>query len=304
LAAAHAGLPGFEPRFIDLPNEPGRSIILLGSVSGEPAQVFVSGDGQLLGSRENEQLRFGRRHLMDTLYALHVDLMLGGVGVWFIGLIALAWILDHIVAAALAVPRLSKWREALAVHGKVGSLRRLFDLHRAPGLWVLPITLVIAVSGFCLSWYDESRALVGAFSTLSIRLHEEFPDIQRPPTSLSVEDALLAARRHGTGPADSVLILDHKSAYGIRSFDERDIDPYGRLWTYISMSDGRLLGQRHDLGESAGDAFFAWQYPLHSGKAFGLVGRLLIAGAGIGTMVLCVTGVILWWRRRRVLTGG
>jgi uncharacterized iron-regulated membrane protein len=84
----------------------------------------------------------------------------------------------------------------------------------------------------------------------------------------------------------------------VRSFDARDIDDLGRLWTYVSMVDGRVLGQRHDNGSSAGDTFFAWQYPLHSGRAFGLPGQALVSAAGIGTTLLCVTGVWLWWRRR------
>ena len=299
VAAARDGIVGFSPRFIDLPNVPGRSIIILGSIDGEPAQAFVSPGGELLGWREGERLSLHRRHLMDMLYALHVELMMGGIGAWFIGLVALGWILDHIVAAMLSLPRLSKWRDALAIRGKRGSLRRLFDLHRAPGLWLLPATLVLAVSGFCLSWYDESRALVGTVSALSQRLHEDFPEVTPPPNSVGIDAAILEAQRHGAGTVDSLLIIERGATYGIRSFDERDIDSLGRLWTYISMQDRRLLGQRHDNGASAGDTFFAWQYPLHSGKAFGIAGRLAVFAAGIGTLALCVTGLALWWRRRR-----
>lgn len=267
-------------------------------MGGEPAQAFVSTRGELLGWRAGEQISLSPRHLMDMLYSLHVDLMLGETGVWIIGFIALAWILDHIAAAVLSVPRFTKWREALTIHGKRGSLRRLFDLHRAPGLWLLPVTLVIAVSGFCLSWHEESRAVAGTMSPLSHRLHEDFPDVSPPAHPLSLDEALQVARRHGAGSIDSVLILEREAAYGVRSFDERDIDSYGRLWTYVSMRDGSLLGQRHDNGESAGDLFFAWQYPLHSGKAFGIPGRLVVFFAGVGTLALCVTGLLLWWRRR------
>lgn len=274
---------------------------MLGSVTdGEhagPVQAFVSGNGELLGWRRGEQLSLAPRHLMDTLYALHVNLMLDEVGAWFLGLVALAWILDHIAAAVLAVPRVARWREAFTVQGRRGSLRRLFDLHRAPGLWSLPFTLVLAVSGFCLSWHEESRAIVGVVSPVSHRLHEDFSVVE-PARKIPLSTALYNAQLNGAGRIDSVLILERNGAYGVRSFDARDIDPYGRLWTYIAMDDGRLLGQRHDNGESAGDAFFAWQYPLHSGKAFGLPGRLAIFGAGLATLTLCITGVRLWWRRR------
>jgi len=49
---------------------------------------------------------------MDSLYALHMDLMLGPAMAWFLGLIALLWTLDHIPALMLAVPRLAALRSA------------------------------------------------------------------------------------------------------------------------------------------------------------------------------------------------
>lgn len=63
------------------------------------------------------------------------------------------------------------------------------------------------------------------------------------------------------------------------------------------MEGGQVREQRHDLG--AGDVFFAWQYPLHSGKGLGLAGRLLVLAGGLSTAMLCLTGLWLWWKRRR-----
>ena len=65
------------------------------------------------------------------------------------------------------------------------------------------------------------------------------------------------------------------------------------------MAVGRAAGPPHDNGTTAGDEFFAWQYPLHSGKAFGLIGRLLVLLGGVVTLWLCLSGIKLWWRRRR-----
>lgn len=68
---------------------------------------------------------------------------------------------------------------------------------------------------------------------------------------------------------------------------------------YVAMEDGRILGQRHDTGDSAGDTFFAWQYALHPGRAFGPAGQALVILGGIATISACVTGFLLWWRRRK-----
>lgn len=99
----------------------------------------------------------------------------------------------------------------------------------------------------------------------------------------------------------SVRLFPDHGVYAVRTFDLRDRDDQGRLWHYIDMDDGRVVGVRHDNGTSAGDQFFAWQYPLHSGKAFGLTGRLLVLLGGAVTLWLCLSGLKLWRRRRRPL---
>lgn len=303
--AEAAKAPGLTPRFVDLPNRPGETILMLGTIAGaddqaRPAQVFADPrDGTVLGWRYSGVLAIDRRHIMDLVYGLHIDLMLGEAMAWFLGLVALLWSIDHVVSAILAFPSLAKWRESFAVRGRKGSLKRLFDLHRAPGVWLLPVTMTLAVSGVALTWHEESRAVVRLVSPVSERLHEEMPVVDPAPPRVGLEAAIALVEGRVGRRADSVLLLPRQGLYGVRSFDDRDIDGMGRLWTYVSMADGSIAGQRHDNGESAGDAFFAWQYPLHSGKGLGIVGRWLVFFAGIGSASLCVTGVWLWWRRLR-----
>src|SRR5690606_38462952 len=114
-----------------------------------------------------------------------------------------------------------------------------------------------------------------------------------------LNQAIDIVRTRVDGGIDRILVIPRKEAWGVRSFDPRDVDDFGRLWTYVSMKDGAILGQRHDNGSSAADTFFVWQYPLHSGRVFGLAGKAVVSIAGIGTTILCATGVWLWWRRRR-----
>ena len=41
------------------------------------------------------------------------------------------------------------------------------------------------------------------------------------------------------------------------------------------------------------------QFPLHSGRIVGLFGRILISIMGLVVAALSVTGVVIWWRKRR-----
>lgn len=75
-------LPGFAPNLIELPGHPGDSLWLMGRapINGEPRSVQVFADprdGSVLGWRESGALVLDRRHAMDVLYGLHMDLLAG-----------------------------------------------------------------------------------------------------------------------------------------------------------------------------------------------------------------------------------
>lgn len=304
VARAQAALPGFSPSNILMPSHPRGTIWMLGRApigEGRPraVQIFADPrDGRTLGWRESGKLALDRRHVMDILYGLHVDLLAGEGMTWFFGLVSLAWLIDHLIALWLAVPLLAKWRSAFAVAGRPGSLRRLFDWHRAPGMWGWPVTFVLALTGVTLAWPGNSRVAVSIASPVSERLHEHWPDVI-PPERVIGLDRAIAAVTGDRADVHSVRILPDHAAYAVRTFDPRDPDYQGRLWTYVAMADARILGQRHDNGSSAGDGFFAWQYPLHSGQALGEPGRWIVFVSGFLTSALVITGWMLWLRRRR-----
>jgi len=304
--AAERALPGFAPNMFELPGHAGDSLWMMGRapVDGapRPIQVFADPrDGSILGWRESGAIKFDRRHAMDIVYGLHIDLLAGPWMMWFFGLVSLLWVIDHVVAVALSFPKGMHWLRAFRTGGRRGSLKRLFDSHRAWGLWFLPVTLVLAVTGVTLAWPDDSREAVALVSPVTGRLHESMADVPEIPPAIDVDIAIGRVVGKSGEPVHSVRLFPDHGVYAVRTFDARDRDDQGRLWTYVAMDDGRIVGTRHDNGVTAGDQFFAWQYPLHSGKAFGLAGRLLILAGGVVTLWLCLSGLKLWWRRQRQL---
>lgn len=301
---AERALPGFEPNMIELPGDAGDSLWMMGRApfggAPRPIQVFADPrDGSILGWRESGAIKFDRRHAMDIVYGLHIDLLAGPWMTWFFGLVSLLWVIDHGIAAALSFPKGMHWLRAFRTGGRRGSLKRLFDSHRAWGLWFLPVTLVLAVTGVTLAWPDDSREAVGLVSPITGRLHESMADVPETAPAIDIDAAMARIVGDKRGRVHSVRIFPDHGVYAVRTFDARDRDDQGRLWHYVAMDDGRVTGTRHDNGTTAGDEFFAWQYPLHSGKAFGLAGRLLVLGGGVVTLWLCLSGIRLWWRRRR-----
>lgn len=305
IAEAQRALPDFAPNMIELPHNPNDSLWMMGPAlvdgSMRSVQIFVDPrDGSVLGWRESRATDSDRRHAMNIVYGIHTDLLAGPWMTWFFGLISLLWVIDQGIAAALSFPKGMHWLRAPRARGRPGSLKRLFDTHRARGLWFLPVTLVVAVTGVTLAWPDGSREVVGLISPITGRLHESMADVAEGGAPEIGIDAAIA-RIIGNTPqrVHSVRIFRDHGVYAVRTFDARDRDDQGRLWHYVAVDDGRIVGRRHDNGTTAGDQFSAWQYPLHSGKAFGLIGRWFVLLGGAVTLWLCLSGMKLWWCRRR-----
>jgi uncharacterized iron-regulated membrane protein len=85
--------------------------------------------------------------------------------------------------------------------------------------------------------------------------------------------------------------------YGVRFFhpgDDHGAAGVGPAILYYDGVDGRSLGARVPWVGTAADIFLQAQFPVHSGRILGLPGRILVSFMGFVTMVLSVTGVVIW----------
>lgn len=62
----------------------------------------------------------------------------------------------------------------------------------------------------------------------------------------------------------------------------------------------RVVENQEVPGQSTqGQQFHLLQPAIHGGRFLGLPGRILIAILGLAIALLSVTGVVIWWRKRR-----
>lgn len=283
-------------------------------------EIFVDPvDGRVLGGREWGVFAADRAHLLPFLYKAHYTLYAGKIGEWFMGVVALIWALDCFVGFYLTLPRAGtarrgwwqRWREAWRIKRGASAVRFNFDLHRAGGLWLWIVLFALAFTGVYFNLKNELfRPAVNAFSPLSEEAAVELKTVPQAqqPLRLSFADAI--ARGY---ELRSATARDWQLSYVGRQPEAPGIyrvrfAEYGRgdvSWRfryenlYIDGATGALLKTvAYDQG-SAGDRFILWQYPLHSGFVFGFWGRVLIAVAGVAAVVLSITGVLIWWRKRR-----
>ena len=308
--AAEAHRPGSYAGLVDLPrtdDEPMR--VFLRSQKGSGAEIapgtYLLMDpyrATVLSERAFGAFRLDREHLMDFIYELHIDLMLGPWMVWFLGLVAFLWIIDHIAAAVLSFPVAAKWIQSFRIRRRARGHKLVFDLHRAGGLWFFPATLILAVSGTYLNWYDEFTSVVEVFSPITPRYNVHAPELDAPlyGPPVTFTEAVSAAAAVAGEQVDMLTYFPWQGLYLARAYDtRRDVDSYGRRMIAVDARSGAVLDDFHASTGTAGDVFVLWQYPLHSGKAFGWTGRLIIFASGILVTMFSVTGILIWSRKRR-----
>lgn len=293
-------------------------------------QVFIDpATGQELGRRDwGAVWPITKETFVSFLYKLHYSLHLPDLwgidrwGLWLMGGIAILWALDCFVGFYLTLPARSsstteapqrrwwtRWQPAWRVKTS-GTRRRInFDLHRAFGLWTWGLLFMLAFTAFSLNLYRElfypimSLVTEVTPSPFDVRTPNDThrPIVPRVGYVAILEQARQEAMTRGwPEPLGDVFYSQEFGIYGVRFFqpgEDHGAAGVGPPALYFDGSDGRYLGDSQPWKGTLADLFVQAQFPMHSGRILGLPGRILISIMGVGTAMLSITGVVIWWRK-------
>ncbi|MDQ2070306.1 PepSY-associated TM helix domain-containing protein [Natronospira bacteriovora] len=230
--------------------------------------------------------------IMRFVHVLHFRLHLGRSGQTLIGFTGLFLLFSMITGSLLW------WRRR---HLRL----RQQPLHHGLGVYAgLPL-LVVVVTGVMLALPQYTRPAVERFSPLSglgLGHQSTVPEGNHSATDIGLSGAMSLARLHMPDGVTGSVGLP-RSPEGIYRISMREADPAGWLagsgHLVLDRYSGEILERRHWSQTSGGDRFMAWLRPLHDGRALGQPGRLLVATLGMLPLLLYVTGIRLWLRRRQ-----
>lgn len=288
---------------------------------------------EIRGRRDSTAISLKPETLMPFLrklhYTLHVPAVWGTdrLGYWIMGSVALVWLLDSFVALYLTTPRRQRqaahpehrgarewwrrWKPAWAVRWAAGGYKLNFDLHRAGGLWIWVLIIIIAFTSFSLNLYKEvfhpMLSLVSKTTPGPSALVPLAPLGTRIEPAIGfrqiVADAEAEARRRGwTMPLGGVFYNQRSGFYNVSFFDHAthdSSDGMGLSNLYLDGRDGHVISSNRPWHGTAADVFAQLQLPLHGGHILGLPGRILMSLMGLAVAGLSVTGIVIWWRKRR-----
>jgi uncharacterized iron-regulated membrane protein len=286
------------------PHEPGYNQVALDPVTGE-----------LQARREWGKVSLTRENLLPFLYKLHYTMHIPEgwgieLGLWFMGLIAIVWVFDTLIALVISFPSRKQWRRSFAFRWR-GGHRLTFDLHRSGAMWVYLLVLMLAFTSVGMNLREPvMRPLVSWFSDLSpspFASRTPAPAAQPIEPRLSLRQAVTAAQRLArergiTALPGGAFVSTEFGIWGVGFYAPDNSHGDGGLgnpWIYVDSRTGEPAGADVPGTGSAGDIVMQSLFPLHSGRILGLPGRVLLSLMGALVAMLSATGVLIWVRKHR-----
>lgn len=258
-------------------------------------------DARVLGQREAvPTIDFSRRNIANTVYTLHLNLFMGDLGNTVVGLVGLVALASSFSGLVLWWPRDARgWQRALTVKRGTRGVRLHFDLHRVSAIYSVVVLVIVLATGVTLIFGSETRSILGLVSPV-----RQPPAPMHAETNASSVDAdQVLARATTEVPGGRVRCLWLPGASG-SAWRVTSTEPRGIVWAggrselWLRTDDASVIESRRHDDASAAETYLAWQVPLHNGRAFGLAGRWIVCALGVVPLLLAVTGVLIWWRKR------
>jgi uncharacterized iron-regulated membrane protein len=326
--AALAALPGSTLHAYQLPITPQSAVQILVGKGEEEFRVYVHPRTLQILKVINEDHR-----PMNVISSLHGELLMGDRGSNIVELAA-SWAIVMIVTGLyLWWPRQAS-RLAGVLYIRVRKGKRIFwrDLHAVTGVWVSAFALFLLFTGlpWASSWgkYLEFVRSVAARASVRqdwttghsseiakrVAMNASMPGMNMEPSpAMSNVDSSSAALHDPYAPLDKLIavVAPLNLAYPARI--EPRVGP-GGAWTAESDAQNRTLRTTLTLDGETGavltrqdfsqqklvDRIVLTGVAVHEGQLFGLFNQLLGLFTALGLILLSVSAVVLWWRRRAV----
>ncbi len=311
IAVAKQSAPkGWDSVWLNAPHESGNYVFGFyypnGNASPEPAESLNIAVNPYTAEAVGQRIFYHawnplKHSLVGFFFKLHYALFLGDTGVIIVGMMAVLFFVSVMTGLILWWPLTGKWKRVLTIKRRASSERFNHDLHQSAGFYSLIVLLALLISGMYFNLPDQFRWLVERFSALTPEAQVQSVVKSRVNANI-LESALSKAQNMYPGGKPQYYSFNIATLTFIACF--RDIPALRRYvldsgCVVIDPSNGNIVQVQDPAHGSAGDVFMQWQWPLHSGQAFGWTGRILVFISGLACPMLFVTGVIRWLQKRR-----
>jgi uncharacterized iron-regulated membrane protein len=191
----------------------------------------------------------------------------------------------------------------LTFHRTDNKVRTNFELHKFFGFYSALLLLILLFSGIYMNLPEPVTSLVELFSPAP-GWPEGVPSAPAPPGTRPISPGQAAAIADKLFPDGELIGIQlpktRVDTYVVRKRAPDEItQSYTHRQVWIDQYTGAIRAVTDPAKYTAGQKFLEWQYPLHSGEAFGLTGRAIVCATGLVPLLLYVTGFIRWRQKQR-----
>lgn len=242
--------------------------------------------------------RFWGSTFTTWLLDIHTQLNLNSFGWNTVGILGIFLFISCLTGLIIWWPSFSKISEVFKFRPHNGIMLLAFDVHRWLGLLSAFSLMLLALTGFLLSYPSVLETFTGSTGM-------EHGQTGRTITSTAIPNnhptGLSAATFVAQGPFPKAQLrrvttpTGDTGVYRINLRQNREINqrhPYTTVW--VDRWSGQIKEVRNPTDFSDSQVFATWVWPLHTGEALGPSGRLAWFFSGISLFILYISGLIRW----------
>lgn len=321
--AALAAVPGSTLDSYELPQAPDAAVrVVVGGDRGA-TRVYLHPESLQVLHTVPEDARF-----MRTLFRLHGELLMGNRGSAVVELAASWTIVMILTGLYLWWPRGAVGLRGI-VYPRLGSGSRVFwrDIHAVTGFWISGLALFLLLTGlpWAKFWGDYFKAARRLTGTAVAR--QDWTNGAAPPAARRGEGGAGGSHHgggHGSGrrggarrTPDDLTALDRivatvrpmaldppvviePPAAGSDDWAAKSMTPNRprRVDLVVDGKTGAVKDRKDFASRHVIDRIVGTGIAAHEGRLFGWPNQLLGLLTAAGLVLLSVSSVVLWWRRR------
>jgi uncharacterized iron-regulated membrane protein len=304
--AALASLPGSKLFLYEIPREPDDAVrVHVYSPDGTGRIVYVHPESLAILKTVAHTHRF-----TEIVRTIHGELLAGRTGSILIELAASWAIVMLITGVFLWWPRESRGAAGV-LYPRLREGRRIFwrDLHAVSGIWISAFAMFLLITA--LPWttvWGAGLKEVRDFASppvkqdWSLSRADEHAEHQRAAsavaiaTPLTLDEIIARVAPLGLEPPVRVYLPNERMPYW-RVRAETQNRPLVRELE-LDTNSGAVLSDQGFDGKPMLDRVIGVGIAAHEGQLFGLVNQLLGLATALGLIAVCVSAVVMWWRRQ------
>ncbi|TDE18004.1 PepSY-associated TM helix domain-containing protein [Dyadobacter psychrotolerans] len=241
----------------------------------------------------------------NVVRRIHQNLLLPyEIGSLIVGSACLMFLVLLITGFVLWLPKTKNgWKQRFTIKWNAKWRRVNYDSHNVGGFYVLPIAMIIVVTGLVWSfdWWES-----GIYKILGSESSEEFT-IEQPESNQKLtpsKELLTKILKESTdkNPEFQTLTIslsdDQEKPYRVEIKTSREVGWSASDDYYYHSVSGKQFGQFLQEEKSLGQKWRDSNYEIHTGGVYGIATKILAFLASFLCASLPVTGLLIWWGKR------